>query len=381
MSHVSKTITTAAKSVSRRGLLQAAAGAVAAGAAVRPTRASAQAQEIKFKFQSGFPVTEPFHKIGQAFVQKVEEMSGGRLKIDLLPGGAVVGPFQLLDAVHTGTLDGGVGVPAYWFGKQKAFSLFGTGPSFGLDAQAMLGWIHYGGGQQLYDELLHNELKLDVQSYFLGPMPTQPLGWFKKGEIKSPNDLKGVKYRTVGMSADLFKAMGASVVILPGGEIIPALDRGVIDGAEWNNTSSDKILGFADVSKTYMVQSHHQSNEYLELLFNKKKLDGLPKDLQAIVRYAVMAESADMLWKFQDWNSRDLEELKTKNKVKVVKTPKSVLDAQLKAWDGLLAENIKANPFFAKVIESQKAWAQRVALWQQEIYVDQNPAFAHFMKK
>jgi TRAP-type mannitol/chloroaromatic compound transport system substrate-binding protein len=308
-------------------------------------------------------------------------MSGGRLKIDLLPGGAVVPPFQMLDAIHTGSLDGGVGVPAYWFGKQVAFSLFGTDPSWGLDAEQMLGWIYHGGGQQLYDELVQKELKLDVQSFFLGPMPTQPLGWFKKGEIQKPDDFKGMKYRTVGLSADLFKQLGASVVILPGSEIVPALDRGVIDGAEWNNTSSDMTLGLQDVSKTYMVQSHHQSNEYLEILFHTKKLAALPPDLRAMVRYSIMAELADMTWKFQDWNSRDLEELKTKHKVKVLKTPRTVLDAQLKAWDALLAEKAKDNPFFVKVMESQKAWAKRVAVWRQEIMVDQGPAYEHFFKQ
>jgi TRAP-type mannitol/chloroaromatic compound transport system substrate-binding protein len=380
MSQAKKKRVSAAQAVSRRRLLGVAAGVVAAGAALRPRRAAAQ-EKFTLKFQSGFPSREPFHLIAIDWTKKVEEMSGGRLKIDLLPGGAVVPPFQVLDAIHTGTLDGGVGVPAYWFGKQVAFSLFGTGPSWGLDAEQMLGWIYYGGGQQLYDELMQKELQLDVQSFFLGPMPTQPLGWFKKGEIQKPDDFKGMKYRTVGLSADLFKQLGASVVILPGSEIVPALDRGVIDGAEWNNTSSDMTLGLQDVSKTYMVQSHHQSNEYLEILFHTKKLTALPPDLRAMVRYSVMAESADMSWKFQDWNSRDLEELKTKHKVKVVRTPKAVLDAQLQAWDVLLAEKSKDNPFFVKVMESQKAWAKRVAVWRQEIMVDQGPAYKHFFKQ
>lgn len=369
----------ATQAVSRRGMLHAAAGAAVVGTVLRPRRAAAQ-EKITLKFQSGFPPKEPFHLVAVDWSKKVEELSGGRLKIDLLPGGAVVPPFQILDAIHTGSLDGGVGVPAYWFGKQVAFSLFGTGPSWGLDAEQMLGWIHYGGGQQLYDELVQKELKLDVQSFFFGPMPTQPLGWFKKGEIQKPEDLKGIKYRTVGLSADLFKQLGSSVVILPGSEIVPALDRGVIDGAEWNNTSSDKTLGLQDVSKTYMVQSHHQSNEYLELLFNKKKFDALSAELKAVVRYAVMAESADMSWKFQDWNSRDLEELKTKHQVKVVKTPKAVLEAQLKAWDAILTDKAKDNPLFVKIMDSQKAWAKRVGVWRQEIMVDQAPAYAHFFQ-
>ena len=142
-----------------------------------------------------------------------------RLKIDILPSGAVVPAFQLIEAVHQGTLDGGHGVPAYWFGKQVAASLFGTGPSFGLDAEGLLGWIYYGGGQELYNELIQTVLQLDVVSFFHGPMPTQPLGWFKT-PVQKPDDLKWVKFRTVGLSADLFKQLGASVVILPGGEIV-----------------------------------------------------------------------------------------------------------------------------------------------------------------
>lgn len=368
-----------ASRVSRRRLL-GAAGAAIAGVGWRPTLASAQSPPISLKMQSGFPAKDIFHEVAVDWSKKVEEMSGGRLKIDMLPGGAVVGPFQIIEAVHTGTLDGGVAVPAYWFGKQVAFSLFGTGPSFGLDADGMLGWIYYGGGQILYDELVQKELKLDVQSYFFGPMPTQPLGWFKKGEIKSPADFKGMKYRTVGLSADLFKQLGASVVILPGGEIVPALDRGVIDGAEFNNTTSDKGLGFQDVSKIMMAQSYHQPVEFLEMLINKKKLDAMPKDLQAIIKYGTMAESADMGWKFQDRNSADLIELKEKHKVRVVKTPKSVLDAQLKAWDAIVDEKAKTNQFFVKVLESQRKWAARVVPWRQEIMVDNDPAYAHYFK-
>jgi TRAP-type mannitol/chloroaromatic compound transport system substrate-binding protein len=368
--------------VSRRRILGAAAGAVAAGVGLtHPRRAAAQAQEIRLKVQTGFGAKDPYYEISQSLVKKIEEMSGGRLKVDLLPVGAVVGPFQIIEAVHAGTLDGGVAVPAYWYSKSVNFSLFGTGPSFGLDAEGMLGWIHQGGGQQLYDDLLQNQLKLDVQSYFMCPMPTQPLGWFKKGEIKGPNDLKGVKYRTVGLSADLFKQLGAIVTILGGPDILPALDRGVLDGAEWNNTSADRIMGFPDVSKTYMVQSFHQPCEYLEVQVKKSKFDGLPKDLQAIFRNAVMATSADMTWKFQDWNSKDLAEMKEKQKVKVIRTPKTVLEAQLKAWDGLITEKGKDNPFWQKVIDSQKQWAQRMIQWKQDVYVDSGLAFDHFFKK
>ena len=372
------------KKVSRRKMLKAAF--VAGGAALvglpGARRASAQQtpQTITFKMQSTWPTKDIFHDIFVAWGHKVEEMSGGRLKIDILPSGSVVPAFSLIDAIHSGTLDGGHGVAAYWFGKNVATSLFGTGPAFGFDAEVLLGWIHYGGGQELYNELIQKILKLDVQSFFHGPMPTQPLGWFKT-PITNPGQFKGMKYRTVGLSADLFKAMGASVVILPGGEIVAALDRNLIDAAEFNNTTSDRMLGFPDVRKVMMAQSYHQPMECLELLISKKKYETLPKDLQAIIKYAAVAESADFTWKMMDRNSTDLIEMKAKQGVKVVKTPKSVLEAQMKAWDTVIEEKSKDNPFFVKVLESQKAWGARVVPWRQEIMVDEEIAYNHFFKK
>jgi TRAP-type mannitol/chloroaromatic compound transport system substrate-binding protein len=366
--------------MSRRRLLGAAvSGGIAVGAGLAVRRAAAQST-ITLKMQSTWPTKDIFHEVFVDWGKKVEEMAGGRLKIDILPAGAVVPAFQLIEAVHQGTLDGGHGVPAYWFGKNVAASLFGTGPSFGLDAEGLLGWIHYGGGQALYNELLQSILQLDVVSFFHGPMPTQPLGWFKS-PMRSPDDLKGLKFRTVGLSADLFKQMGTSVVILPGGEIVPALDRGVIDAAEFNNPSSDRLLGFPDVRKVMMAQSYHQPVEFLELLINKKKYDSLPKDLQAILKYATMAESADFTWKMMDRNAQDLEDMKTKQKVQVLKTPKPILEAQLKAWDAVVAEKSKDNPFFVKVLESQKQWAARVVPLRQEIMVDNEPAYQHYFKK
>jgi TRAP-type mannitol/chloroaromatic compound transport system substrate-binding protein len=365
--------------LSRRRMLRGAvAGAVGVGVAVAGKAAAQSAMTLKM--QSTWPTKDIFHEVFVDWGKKAEEMSGGRLKIDILPSGAVVPAFQLIEAVHQGTLDGGHGVPAYWFGKHVAASLFGTGPSFGLDAESLLGWIHYGGGQELYNELMQTVLKLDVVSFFHGPMPTQPLGWFKN-PVQTAEDLKGLKFRTVGLSADLFKQMGASVVILPGGEIVPALDRGVIDAAEFNNPSSDRLLGFPDVRKTMMAQSYHQPVECLELLMNKKKYESLPKDLQAIIKYATMAESADFTWKMMDRNSKDLEEMKTKQKVQVIKTSKAVLEAQLKAWDAVVAEKSKDNPFFVKVLESQKQWAARVVPLRQEIMVDNEPAYQHYFKK
>jgi TRAP-type mannitol/chloroaromatic compound transport system substrate-binding protein len=354
--------------------------AAAKPAAAAPVVQAPAGQTIQLKMQSTFGNTDIFHLMAVDWLKKIEEMSGGRVKADLLPNGAVVPFAQVIDAVHQGLLDGGVGVPAYWFGKHKAASLFGTGPSFGMDAEQMVGWVYYGGGQAMYDELIQQVLKLDVQSFFGPPMPTQPLGWFKK-EIKTPDDLKGLKYRTVGLSADLFKEMGAAVTILPGPEIVPALERGVIDGAEFNNPSSDKLLGFADVTKFLMVQSYHQPVEYLEFLVNKKKFDSFPADIKAIFKYATMAQASDSTWKyFLDANSKDLAEFKAKG-VTVTKTPKVLLDAQLKAWDTIIQRETAADPFFKKVLDSQRTWATRVVPLRAEVMVDNQPAFEYYFKR
>ncbi len=367
------------KPVNRRKFLKGsaiAAGTVAAGTVAMPN--VSRAETVKLKFQSTWPTKDIFHEYAADFSKKVNEMASGRLELELLPAGAVVPAFQLMDAVSTGVLDGGHGVSAYWFGKNKAFSLFGTGPALGMNANQVLGWFKYGGGRELYDELINDILKLNVKGFQYGPMPTQPLGWFKK-EVKGPDDLKNIKYRTVGLSADMFKGLGTSVTILPGGEIVPAIEKGLIDGAEFNNPSSDKLLGFTDVAKFYMVQSYHQPNESFEILFNKDKFNGLPKEVQSIITNAVEASSADMAWKAMDRYSKDMEAIKAAG-VTVVKTPESVLKAQLASWDKVV-ETQSADPFFKKVIDSQKAWAKRVVGFSQSYEVDPKIAFDHIFGK
>lgn len=362
----------------RRTFLKAAAAVGGMAAAGTATTAKAAAP-ITMRFQSTWPTKDIFHEYAVDFARKVNEMSGGRLKIDVLPAGAVVKAFDLIDAVHKGILDGGHGVSAYWYGKNSAYSLFGTGPSFGMDANMLLGWFTYGGGRKLYDEL-QAAMKLNVAGFLYGPMPTQPLGWFKK-EIKSAADFKGLKYRTVGLSIDVFKELGAAVVALPGGEIVPALDRGLLDAAEFNNPSSDKLLGFPDVSKTYMLQSYHQPLECFEVLFNKKKYDALPADLKSIIFNAAQASSADMSWKAMDRYSADLQEMRSKMGVKVTKTPREILQAQLKAWDVVVQRKSAENPLFAKILESQKRWAERVVGWSELTTVPNDLAYEHYFGK
>jgi TRAP-type mannitol/chloroaromatic compound transport system substrate-binding protein len=350
---------TTSNSTSRRKFLLAAG---ATGAATVAMPQVSRAQTMTWKYQSTWPTKDIFHEMAVDYAKKVNDMTGGRLKLEVLAAGAVVPAFQMQDAVHSGILDAGHGVCAYWYGKHKAFSLFGTPPSFGWDAHSFLGWFYHGGGETLYNELVNDILKVNTVGFLYFPMPTQPLGWFKK-EVKSPDDLKNIKYRTVGLSADLFKELGASVTILPGGEIVPALDRGLIDAAEFNNPSSDILLGFPDVSKNFMVQSHHQQAEAFEIIFNKAKYNSLPAEIKAILRNAAFAATADQFAMAHDRYSKDLEEIK-KRGVNVIKTPDSVLEAQLNAWDKVIAAQSQ-EPFFKKVIDSQKAWVKRTAAYFQ----------------
>jgi TRAP-type mannitol/chloroaromatic compound transport system substrate-binding protein len=363
---------------SRRQFLKTGATAVAGAAALSMPNV-ARAQDVTvFKFQSTWPSKDIFHEYAQDYVNRVNEMSGGRLKLELLPAGAVAKAFEVQDAVIAGTLDGGHGVAGYWYGKHKAFSLFGTQPAWGLQANQLLGWVKYGGGQALYDELVQQVMGLSLVGFLTGPMPTQPLGWFKK-PVEKPEELAGLKYRTIGLSADLFKELGAAVTILGGGEIVPAMDRGLIEAAEFNNPSSDRVLGFPDVSKDYMLQSYHQTAECFEIIFNKSKYDALAPDLQAILKYGAESSSADMSWKAMDRYSKDLEAMKAEQGVKVHRTPDAVLQAQLAAWDKVIAAQSQ-EPFFAKVVESQKAWTKRVLAAQFDLEVDQKTAYDHFFK-
>ncbi len=368
------TDTSKGRASSRRRFLQTAALGGAAIAAPSVVRAQAP---VRLKFQSTWPNKDIFHEFAADFVKRVNDMGKGRIELELLAAGAVVPAFQLIDAVHAGILDGGHGVSAYWYGKNKAFSLFGTAPAYGWRADQYLGWVRYGGGQQLYDELINDVVKLNVVGLQYGPMPTQPLGWFKK-ELNSANDLRGLKYRTVGLAADLNRELGVAVTILPGGEIVPAIDRGLIDGAEFNNPSSDLNLGFPDVSKLYYIQSYHQALESFEILFNKAKFNGLPAEVQAIIRTASDASSADMSWKAQERYSKDIEAIKARG-VRVIKTPEPILKAQLDAWKKTIA-TLSADPFFKKVVESQQAWAKRIVGFQLDYEAPQEMAYNSFFK-
>ena len=357
----------------RRFLKVAAAGAAATVAA--PTIVSAQGP-ISMRFQSTWPSKDIFHEYALDYAKTVNDMTGGDLKIDVLPAGAVVPAFGLIDAVSKGTLDGGHGVLVYHYGKQNALALWGSGPGYAMDANMLLAWHRWGGGKELLAKL-YASVGLNVVSFPYGPMATQPLGWFKK-PVTSVDDLKGLKYRTVGISIDMFTAMGAAVNALPGGEIVSAMDRGLLDAAEFNNASSDRLLGFADVSKVCMLQSYHQNAEQFEITFNKTKYDGLPEKMKAIIANAVEAASQDMQWKAIDRYSQDYIELQTKDNVKFYKTPEAILKRQLEIYDEVVKKKAAENPMFKEIVESQLAFAKRATQWEQDTVVNRRMAFEHY---
>jgi TRAP-type mannitol/chloroaromatic compound transport system substrate-binding protein len=345
------------KRVTRRKFIKRGAVAAGAGAATlaMPNIATAAPTVLKVQAAWGGGI---FLENAKSYVKRVNDMAGKGLRIDLLSVNSVVKTSQMQDAVHRGVLDGAHYVPAYWYSKSKAASLFGTGPCFGWSAQEMLGWIHYGGGKVLFEELM-GSLGLNLVSFFNSPMPAQPLGWFKEHITKSAQ-MKGLKYRTVGLAANVMQEMGLSVVQLPGGEIQPAMKSGLIDAAEFNNPTSDSDFGMQDVSKHYHLASFHQSQECFEVTFNKKKFDSLSPELQKILEYASEAENSNFYWNNTLRYADDLVKLKKDYGVNVYRTPDAVMKDQLKAWDVVVNQISKEDPFFAKVVASQKSYAKKV---------------------
>ena len=352
-----------------------ATGATAAAAVAAPS-VHAQQGPISMRWQSTWPSKDIFHEFALDYAKKVNDMTGGDLKIEVLPAGAVVPAFQLLDAVSKGLLDGGHGVLVYHYGKQTALALWGSGPGFAMDANMLLAWHKYGGGKELLTEL-YTSIGANVVSFPYGPMPTQPLGWFKR-PITRIEDLRGLKFRTVGISIDVFTGMGLAVNALPGGEIVAAMDRGLLDAAEFNNATSDRVLGFADVSKICMLQSYHQNAEQFEIMFNKTKYDALPEKMRAIIANAVEAAGRTCRWKAIDRYSKDYVELQTKDNVKFYKTPDAILKRQLEIYDDVAKKKSAENPLFKKIVQSQIAFAERATRWEQDTVVNRRMAFDHY---
>ncbi len=360
---------------SRRKFLKGSALAATATAGTLAAPAIVKAAPTVLKMQAAWG-GGIFLKNAQSYVDRVNAMAGDALQIELLPVNSVVKTSQMQDAVHRGVLDAAHYVPAYWYSKSPVASLFGTGPCFGWSSQEVLGWIYYGGGQALFDEMM-DTLGLNVVSFFNSAMPAQPLGWFKE-QIKDASQMNGLKYRTVGLAADVLLEMGMSVVQLPGGEIQPAMKSGLIDAAEFNNPTSDRDFGMQDVSKHYHLASFHQSQEFFECTFNKDKYNGLADEQKAILQYASEAENSNFYWHNTRSYATDLVKLRDEQGVNVYRTPDSVMEEQLKAWDIVVERMSNDDPFFAKVIESQKAYAKEVMNYLNLNQPDYKLAYRHY---
>ena len=365
------------KKMDRRSFLKTTAmtsGATVAGALAAP--AVLAQSPIVMKMQSSWPASDIWMDFAREYTTRVEEMSGGRITVDLQPAGAIVAAFQVMDAANDGVIDAAHTVPVYWYGKHKAASLFGTGPVWGGSATTMLSWFYKGGGAEFYRELTQDILGLNVYGFLGFPMFAQPFGWFK-GEVNTAAELQGFKYRTVGLAADLLQSMGMSVAQLPGGEIVPAMERGVIDAFEFNNPSSDSRFGAQDVAKNYYLSSYHQASESFEFIFNKDFFDDLDPDLQAIVKYAVEAASTANTATAMREYSADLKKLVDQHGVKVHRTSKDILDGQLNAWDGLI-EDLNKDEFMKRVMDSQKEWVEQVTYYELMNAPDYALAFNHY---
>ena len=364
--------------VSRRSFIRRSgviAGGAAASTLVAAPAVLAQAP-LTLKMQTSWPSSDVWQTMAQHYVDRVEAMSGGRIKIDLLPAGAVVGAFQVMDGVSDGVIDIAHSVSAYWYGKHKAASLFGTGPVFGGDPTNMLSWFWQGGGRELYRELTQDQMGLNVVGLLAFPMPAQPFGWFKN-PLTGLDDIKGMKYRTVGLAADLMQAMGMSVAQLPGGEIVPAMERGVIDAFEFNNPSSDRRFGAQDVAKNYYLGSYHQASEAFEFLFNRDVMEDLEPDLLAIVEHAVEAVSTYNTAYALDNYSADLLKLRDEDGVSVQKTPEDILQAQLEAWSEMIT-TLEGDEMIKRILDSQREWVKRTTYFELMDKPDYALAYEHF---
>jgi TRAP-type mannitol/chloroaromatic compound transport system substrate-binding protein len=366
--------------VAKSGRRRFLAGSVAAGAAAGLAfpMISRGAGRTVLKMQGSWGAGDMLEVYAKQYVDIVNDLGKGTgLRIDYLSAGAVVKPFEVQDAVNKGILDMGHLVPAYWFGKNRAASLFGTGPCWGWDGNQFLAWFYTGGGRQMYLDLIQKKLGLNIVGWMLMPMPNQPLGWFKF-EPKSVADLKNLKYRTVGLATNVMQELGAKVTQLPGGEIIPAMEKGVIDAFEYNNPTSDRRFGAADVAKYYMMSSYHQAAETLEIEINKSKWESLPKEQQSIIEHAVLAANSRNIWTAFEQYPKDLEALIHKDGVHVHRTPEPILKAQLDAWDRVVEKYSAEVPEFKQVIEAQRKWARDVAYYELLNRTDTKLAYNHY---
>ncbi|MGH7313845.1 MAG: TRAP transporter substrate-binding protein [Candidatus Rokuibacteriota bacterium] len=336
-------------------VLAAIAGLVADGPA--PAPATAQAPTV-LKIQASWPASLTIYEHLKFFAERVDKLSNGQLKIEPMPAGTVVPAFEVLDATSKKVIDGAHTVAYYWVGKNKTAVLFTGGPggNFGMDVVDYLGWMYEGGGLELYQQFYRDVLKLNVVPLPAFPTGPQALGWFKR-PIKNFADFKGMKCRQTGISAEIYTEMGMRVVNLPGGEILPAAERGVIDCAEWVGGVEDLRLGFHNIWKYHYTPGMHEPVTVGEILINGDIWKSLSPHHQEVIKSATMEALIRWYAKWQRQNADALNEFVEKHKVQVLKTPPDILIEFLKTWDRIAAREAEKDPFFKKVLESQRQYA------------------------
>jgi TRAP-type mannitol/chloroaromatic compound transport system substrate-binding protein len=347
----------------------------------RPAMAQAQPQVLKFQASWG-PAIQHFHGFNNIFVDRVSKLSSGRLKIEQSAAGAFVPAFEVLDATSKGVIDGAVTYAPFWIGKNKAAILFGGAPGgpFGMDPVDFVGWLIDGGGLELYQELYQDVLKLNVVAFPIMSQPPQVLGWFKK-PIRSWDDLKGVKIRMSGIAADIYRQAGMAVVQLAPGEIIPAAQRGVLDAAEIQGGDPDLKLGFHQVWRYHYAPGMAEANNVQEMVINKAVWDKLEPGLQEIIRSAVMESLLRTSFFFKRIDAEAYRVLTQQHKVQVRRTPRDILTKTLEAWDKMAAAESAQNPFFKKVLESQRQYAGLIVPYRMSVWPPYELAGNHYWKK
>jgi TRAP-type mannitol/chloroaromatic compound transport system substrate-binding protein len=348
--------------MSNRNRLTVVASLIAAGfIAALPTPAGGQEPPRTLKMQSSWPASLIIHDNFRMIADRVDKLTGGQLKIETLSAGQVVPPFEVLDATHKKVIDGHHSATYYWVGKNTAAGLFTAAPGgpFGMDNIDYLGWLYEGGGMELWNDFYQSTLKLNVTAFPAFPASPQALGWFKK-PLKSVADFKGMKCRQTGLNADLYTRLGQVVVNLPGGEIVPAAQRGVIDCAEWAGGILDLQLGLPQVFKYHYTPGMHESNSIGEFVMNLDVWKNLTPQQQEAVRSAVKDAFLTFSMKWQRQNADAMDEMVKKHGTVILRTPPEILTATLKAWDEIAKEESAKNPVFKRVYDSQREYAAKV---------------------
>ena len=326
-----------------------------------PQSAEQSVLEVQWKMVTTWPKNFPgLGSAAETFARLVAEMSNGRMKVHVYGAGELVPAFEVFDAVSQGVADAGHGAAYYWKGKIPA-SVFFTAVPFGMTAQEMNGWFHYGGGLELWRELY---APFNLVPFSGGSTGVQMAGWFNK-EVNTVDDLKGLKMRIPGLAGEVFTRAGGSSVRISGGELYTSLETGVIDAAEWVGPFNDLTLGLHQVAKYYYYPGWHEPGAMLELIVNANALAALPDDLQAIVSAAARAANQDMLDEFTARNNAALQELVEVHGVELRRLPDEVLLALAKASEEVLAELVAQDSMAAKINQSYTSFYKNVRAYHQ----------------